>query len=330
MDRENYDVAVVGGGIAAVFHACAMAEQGRKVILLAETTSLMHEIGLSRLPLYGAAQLAEQYPLVRAWLDLLEAHGGIKEERLEPILTQLLADVFVQSYDIDVLFEVMPVGIVRKEEGGTAEVASIAGVRLATREGFNIISCPTIVDCTDNGMLIRGLMKETTCNRDFQTFWTLTCLQQELPVGDYELTVHLEDTRFDVRLSPSYWEGEITVEVAVSSSSGSHSLNGEIGFAKMLEQLLDSIRKQSSFGIGPMLHVSERSWSTPVHIFEPATESRFTCGNGAWLATGDGTLAGIGCWTLAGHRLLSRVSLWDKGGVALRFLTEGAIEAANR
>ncbi|MFD0961737.1 hypothetical protein [Paenibacillus chungangensis] len=133
-----------------------------------------------------------------------------------------------------------------------------------------------------------------------------------------------------MRLSPSYCEGEITVEVAVSSSSGSHSLNGEIAFAKMLEQLLVAIRKKYPFGIGSMLHVSERSWSTPVQILEPEPGSRFIGGNGAWLATEDGTLAGIGCWTLAGHRLLSRVSLWDKGGVALRFLIEGAIEAANR
>lgn len=327
MDSIKYDVAVVGGGIAAVFHACALAEQGRKVVILAGSTSLMHEIGLSRLPLYGSEQLAERYPLVRAWINLLESHNGMNGERMEPVLVQMLMDKFVEAYGIDVLFEVLPINIEREAKVGSSEAEVIAGVRLATREGFKLVPCDAVVDCTDNGILLSGLTTAIPVDQsDMKTIWSLAFLQKDMTDSITELAMTLGNTRYDIRLAASHWGEEMTATVVVSSEEPVN--RGEIRFVGVLEQLVKQIREQAGSDIGPLLHVSERSWSTPSYIIKPNSNRLTAGGNGGWLTSTDGSLIGIGCWTVAGHEALAEASQWEKGGAALQFLVESALEAA--
>ena len=323
MFNKQYDTAIAGGGIAAVLHACALAAQGRKVIILADSTSLMHEIGLSRLPLHTAAQLAARYPIVKEWIELLQAYDAIKDERIEPVFAQLLADVFVQSYGVDVLFEVIPLEIKR----GDDEAGEIEGVVFASREGFQFIACKSIVDCTEQAILLRGLLNEKQLDSSsVATLWTLTCLELKRPISVEELTIYAANSRYEIQLSPSYWEGELNIAIAACSDNIENGK--EIGFISDLEELIVQIREQAHCGVGSLIHVSERAWSTPSFLLEQKTDSPITIAKGARVASQDYSLVGIGCWTEAGHHYLNEISVSDKGGAALSFLIKGAMEAA--
>ncbi|WP_028548445.1 FAD-dependent oxidoreductase [Paenibacillus sp. UNC451MF] len=324
MRQDGYDAAVLGGGIAAMFHACALAEQGYKVAILTNSSSLVHEVGLSRHPIQDSLGLSSSYPLYRAWVELMSAYGGLNGARLEPVLTQLLADVFVQERNIDVLFEVIPIELLWDIE---EDEMIVAGVRLVTREGLMSIKCRAVVDCTEEAVIVRSLMnKKPVDASSVYSFWTLTALSDGNWNQPQEYSFTFDETHFDIRIGPSYWEKEISIEVAARSSVAEN--RGEIHFLGVLEILLSEVKNRSSVGIGPLLHVSEKNWETPSFILSEQENGVIKQRPGGWLSTKDGSIVGIGCWTESGISAIDQASLWDKGGTALKFLVEGAMEAS--
>ncbi|MNI16739.1 FAD dependent oxidoreductase [compost metagenome] len=327
MRQDDYDVAVVGGGVAAVFHACALAEQGRKVVIVADSTSLAHELGLSRLPLKDTLELAARYPLMQAWVDLLSTYDGVKVDQFEPVLTQLLVDVFVRERGIDVLFEALPVQLKWHTANNGDNSERLVGVQLVTREGMMLLKCGAVVDCSEKAVLVREFMEIKPVEwRDVHTLWTLTVLQEDVMILPTEYNWTLTDTHYDIRVAPSYWEEELAISVAVSSDQEEN--RGEIRFAGVLEQLLLELNKQEELHIGPLLHVSERSWTPPSFVLAAEPGGIMKEQEGGWVSTADDSVMGIGCWTEAGAAALRKAALWEKGGTALKLLVEWALEAA--
>lgn len=309
------DVAVVGGGVAAVFCAYALAAEGRRAAILADGGSLLHELGQSRLPLLGTADLAAQHPPVREWVELLSSRGGVKGDEFEPILCQLLADRFVGERGIDVLFEAMPVQAVTDAAG------DVVGVEVATREGLQTIPCRAVVDCTESAVLMRRFYPVVPVDdSEIRSIWTLTTLNGDRIREPVKLSCTLRGTRYDIRLAPSYWEGELAIAVAVSS--GEEARRGEIGFMAALERLILWLREHAGPDIGDLVHVAERSWSTPAFVLDGEAEA------GGWLRACSGRLAGVGVWTPDIAAAVRAAPLWEQGGTALNRLIAQAIAAA--
>lgn len=326
MRREHYDTVVIGGGIAAMFYARSLAEHGYKVAIAADSTSLAHEIGLSRMPLKDTRELITRNPLLQAWVRLLEGYNGVKEDRFEPVLTQLLADVFVREKGIDVLFETLPVQLLRKQASG-GQAGKLEGVKLATREGLIDLGCSAVVDCSDKAVLIRELTGvRPAAPASIHTFWSLTALQEGDSALPAKFSCQLHNMNCEVRIEPSYWQNELSIMAAVSSESGAH--RGELHFAAVLEQLVHEVKRREELQVGSLLHVSERSWSTPEFVVTPKAGGEVGVRESGWIGSEDGSVIGVGCWTEAGVAALNGMPLWDKGGSALKLLTEWALEAA--
>ncbi|WP_165452229.1 FAD-dependent oxidoreductase [Paenibacillus thalictri] len=347
MRTGQYDVAVVGGGIGAVFHACSLAERGHKVVIVAEGGSLMQELGLCRLPFPAAAELAARHPVVRTWLELLKRHGGAQGDFLDPVWVQLLADRWVRERGIDVIFEVVPVRLLTEAEMAEKSAGVIEGtdnmdvaesrqagtrraaVQIATREGLWEVPCKIAVDCTESAVLAKSLFGSTSVLKESgHTFWALTTLNGDRLEQPLISRCGYDEAVCDIRIAPSCWENEFSITVAVSAAD--KELRGEIAFLGALEQVFLETKRQTGFECGDLVHVSELSWSTPDFVLNASGEdARQKDGAAAWVATPDGRTVAIGCWTAAAEAAIREASLWDQGGVAVRLLAEAGLEAAD-
>ncbi|MGG1518085.1 FAD-dependent oxidoreductase [Paenibacillus oryzisoli] len=341
MKRTRYDAVVVGGGVAAVFHACALAEQGHSVALACSGTSLAHEIGLTRMPVKGIRELGSRFPLVHSWLEGLAHCGALMGDRMEPVWTQLLADQFAAERGVDVLFEAFPAGLVLKGEGDGSRVV---GVRLATREGIRIIESATVADCTETAVLARELLDMRSVDpADRHALWTMTVLRPDLITeeGDQGLhnmgTPRLEQERFsfdldgahvDCEIHPAFRNEECSVLAIVSSPEG--LAGSEIGFTAILEQVYAQIKRHSPTQIGPLLHVSEKCWTTPGYVCTGPPQGRMNRRTDVWLESADGSFSAIGCWTGESRYAIAMHDVYEMGGASLRLLVEAAMEAAEK
>lgn len=320
MSRTVYDAAVVGGGAAAVFCAYALAAEGSRVVLLADGGSLMQEIGWSRLPVLEAHRLALEYEPFRTWLELLYSRQGVKGDSFEPVLSQLLADRFALEQGIDVWFEVKPVQLEFARPGG-----QITGVRVATREGVDHVRCRTVVDCSENAVLMRSVFPATPiAESDVHAFWTLTTLNGERMKEPVELVYMTNGSRNRIRIAPSFWEGELSITVAVSSTEAGN--REEIAFLAGLERLFAWMRAHAGLEIGDLVHVAERCWETPSFVLQGDVAGP----SGGWLEACSGQLCGVGVWTPAIEAAIREAPLWDKGGTAASRMIEQALGAAKQ
>jgi hypothetical protein len=316
-----FDVAVVGGGVAATMCASTLADQGLKVIVLADSSSLMHELGLSRLHVADTEQLAQLLPEFQSWVDLMSRFNGRKGNAFEPILVQLLADRLMQQKNIEVLFEVWPVQLLLDDN----QLPS--GVQIATRSGLCNIPCQAVVDCSDNASLMSGLGIKVEVNPEsVSSVWTLTMIGGdpiEQPVG---FTFDMNEARYDVRVQPSYWEGELTISVAVSSPKPEH--REELGVMAVLESLLKLLKEQASFQLGDLMHVCERPWAVPAFIWkENSSTSMKAEASLLWTGHYQGRIIGIGPWVEAIADQISAVSKWRQGEIAMNLLIHYSVEA---
>jgi hypothetical protein len=320
----GFDVAVVGGGVAATMCASSLADQGLKVIVLADSSSLMHELGLSRLNVADTEELAQQLPEFQSWVNLISCFNGRKGNAFEPILVQLLADRFMQRKKIEVLFEVRPVQLLLDEN------QLPCGVQIATRSGLRNIPCQAVVDCSDHASLMSGLGIKVEVNPEsVSSIWTLTMIGGdpiEQPVG---FTFEMNEARYEVRVQPSYWEGELAISVAVSSLKPEH--REELAVMAVLEGLLQLLREQANFQLGNLIHVCERPWAVPAFIWkENSSTSMNAEAPPLWSGHDQGRIIGIGPWVEAIADRISAVSKWRQGETAMNLLIHSSVEAGKR
>ncbi|XID92670.1 FAD-dependent oxidoreductase [Paenibacillaceae bacterium WGS1546] len=307
---KEYDVIVVGSGAAAALCAYTMAGRGRRVAVMADRSSLMHELGETGLGPSSLRQAAEKYEPLRDWLALIGQYEPDDRGAFDPLLVQLAADRYLRERRIDVLFEVRPVRL--------AEHPSGQELTLAWRGGLHRVRGGYVIDCTQQAALLAPLWPRVgAADEERHVYRTLTTVNNAPFRREESFSFEWGGRTYRIRIEPGRFGGlSIRTAALGCEEDGAAALD----FMADLEQIFKRIREQASLSVGDLVHVGEYAWHVPP--FQLA--GTFSHG----IIADGGKLAGTGSWLESIGQKVRDAPLWDKPGVAVREQLIAGVEMA--
>ena len=151
----EYDVVVVGGGMAGVGAAVAAGRNGAKTILVESTSALggLATMGLVNIPLDFLSGLGQEF------FKRLEAMNGLRKRNSDPEKHKLLFDRMVQEAGCDMLLVTPLVDTI--VDGDT-----VKGIVVHTKEGQKAIMGKRFVDASGDSDLVYFAGGEVEVGRD--------------------------------------------------------------------------------------------------------------------------------------------------------------------
>lgn len=145
---RDFDVAVIGAGLAGLAAARTLAARGRSVLLVEPSGDLLWEA--TRALENGTQTLTSSAPLWTAWLAALRGRSGADDLRFDPALAEILTahELSEGKTGVSVLLYAMPVAT-------RVEAGEVTGVTLATKGGHRLIKARRWIDATETGLLAR-------------------------------------------------------------------------------------------------------------------------------------------------------------------------------
>ncbi len=149
---QNPDVIVVGGGLVGCLTALAATKEGVKVLLVEPRTYLGREITATLRPWLHVQTLEGLSPDWKAML--LSPDGPMSTNRsageiaLSPAIVKQNLLSRLRMAGVDVLFLSYAAGVLQSEKG-------IEGVVVGNKAGLQAIPAKTVVDATENAVLLR-------------------------------------------------------------------------------------------------------------------------------------------------------------------------------
>ncbi len=146
---EECSIAVVGGSMAGVAAAVALARSGRRVVLVEPRTYLGREITATQRPWLTRAQVGAKPPeviaacLSREGVALRGDEYALHLDGLKTCLEDLLLGA-----GVTLLYASYPVGIV--QEGG-----SLRSLVIANKSGRQVVECGAVLDATETALVAR-------------------------------------------------------------------------------------------------------------------------------------------------------------------------------
>jgi hypothetical protein len=136
----EYDVLVVGGGMAGVGAAIAAARGGCKTLLIDRESALggLATIGLVNIPLDFVCGIGLEL------FDLLEKENGLWHRNSDPEKHKLVFDRMVKGAKCDLLFVTYAVDSIVKN-------GQIRGVVVESKSGRQAIMAKRVIDCSGDG-----------------------------------------------------------------------------------------------------------------------------------------------------------------------------------
>lgn len=201
---ERYDVAVLGGGLCGFAAACGLAEAGHKVILIERRPALGWEGTWAFL-----LDLPEtDSPLADRLRDAMRAAGGVRGERIDAPILEMVLDREAEARRIEILYYCQPVALPTHDD-------LAAGVLLGTKEGELLVRAKAFVDATENALVWQEAGSPEPGLPDARASFVAflngascdPCSLGELGGVD------------NVRLKGGVWDGEIAVEYDLPSPS---------------------------------------------------------------------------------------------------------------
>ena len=307
MDRderiEEYDAVVVGSGAAATMCAYTMAGRGQRVAVMADRSSLMHELGETGLGPSSLRQAAELCEPIREWLALMARYRTDDEGAFDPLLVQLAADRYLRERQVDVLFEVRPI---RLEERPSDRMPELT---LAWRGGLCRVRGRYVIDCTQRAALLAPLRPIIdAAGEERYSYRTLRTVNNAPFRGEDSFTVEGEGREYRVRIEPARFGG-LAIRTA-ELCRGEDEAKAALDFMADLERTFKRIRQTAAFSVGDLVHVGEYAWHVPPFRLA-GTFSHGIIADG-------GKLAGTGSWLESIGQKVRDAPLWDKPGVAVR------------
>jgi hypothetical protein len=203
---DECEVVVVGGGLSGVAAAVTTARKGMRTILIAERSYLGREVVSSYSCTLDQADKALSPPIKREIIEMLEAVGGYKKDRLDVGILQLALDRLVQTSSVKVYF--LSRGVKAILEGNT-----VKGVIVANKSGRQAILSELVVDASEEARVAAGAGAKFQPEDEFVTFkrsFVVNSAALETPVIVRVPTeMGLADDR--VYIHPTLWGGELVV-----------------------------------------------------------------------------------------------------------------------
>ncbi|MDQ1914707.1 FAD-dependent oxidoreductase [Paenibacillus sp. GD4] len=293
---EEYDVVVVGGGIAGVVSAVALAHQGRRILLVESSACLLNEVTRSRMTRWQVPPELSQDSTAAELTSCLERVGALREGEVEPVLAQLAVDRFIIEAGVTVLFEAHCLEL-RQEP--LSEGRSV--LKLALRTGSTEVRAQAFVDCSPEAVLLRKeiqLRSDDTRETTYTSVLVQCSLEQEvhqqLDFGTHQVYV---------RIRPTLYSYESYLDVTwVNISDEKEREDGLF----LLDAVLTQLR---SDGVLPaeaaLAYIADSPWSLPAFTVE-------TGGSGSNVVSNGGTILGAGLWNAPVVDMVKRTEPWKR------------------
>jgi ribulose 1,5-bisphosphate synthetase/thiazole synthase len=149
----EYDAIVSGGGVIGVVCAATLAQAGKKVALVERRSLLGWEIGRAR-RLFTALPAALQISPYIQELARVIADWPQQTEVVQGPVAELVCDRWVMEAGVDVLFHGWSSEVIR-------EHGVVRGLIVGTREGYQQLLAPLVIETDDAGRLIDANYKKT-------------------------------------------------------------------------------------------------------------------------------------------------------------------------
>ncbi len=139
----EYDVVVVGGGMAGVGAAISSARGGAKTILIENTSALggLATMGIVNIPLDFLSGLGQEF------FDKLDEMNGRRKRNSDPEKHKLVFDRMVKDAGCDLLLVTPLIDTI--VDGDT-----VKGIIIHTKEGRKSIMAKTFIDCSGDSDLV--------------------------------------------------------------------------------------------------------------------------------------------------------------------------------
>ncbi len=151
----EWDVVVVGGGMAGTGAAIAAAKNGAKTILIENTSALggLATNGLVNIPLDFASGVGQEF------FDEMAKINGIRKLNTDPEKHKLVFDRMVKKYGVDVLLVTPLIDTI-------VEGNDVKGVVIHTKTGKKAVMGKTFIDATGDSDLVFFAGGETMTGRE--------------------------------------------------------------------------------------------------------------------------------------------------------------------
>lgn len=151
----EYDVVVVGGGMAGVGAAMAAGKLGAKVMLVENTSALggIATMGLVNIPLDFVSGVGAEF------FDEMNKINGLRQRNSDPEKHKLTFDRLVKKYGVDVLLVTPLIDTITEGD-------EVKGIVIHTKKGRKAILGKTFVDASGDSDLVYFAGGETMTGRE--------------------------------------------------------------------------------------------------------------------------------------------------------------------
>jgi len=151
----EYDVVVVGGGMAGVGAALAASKNGAKTIVVENTSALggIATMGIVNIPLDFVSGVGEEF------FEALDEINGLRKRNSDPEKHKLVFDRLLKKYGCDVLLVTPLIDTI-------VDGNSVKGIIIHTKTGKKAILGKTFVDASGDSDLVYFAGGETMTGRD--------------------------------------------------------------------------------------------------------------------------------------------------------------------
>ncbi|UQZ36767.1 hypothetical protein C2I18_26485 [Paenibacillus sp. PK3_47] len=235
----EFEAAVIGGSAAGVLCAAALSRQGKQVVLLESSSSLMTEVTRSRQTVFPALWTQQDDELLE-FAEVLRAAGAWDGQQLEPVLAQLAADRFLTEAGVRILFEVRLLEEQLPEHGGAVLTVAHKGGTGTIKAGeimkFSSESRPAAGPGGTITSLLLGVPAEA------ETFYEIK--------GDHDV--------LRLRIRPGFYPDESYLDVRWHGEARQEKASGEIYMVQAMKEL-------RSRGIIPdsaaLAYIADQPWA---------------------------------------------------------------------
>ncbi len=303
--NAEYDVVVVGGGLAGVACALALAHRGKQILLVERRPALGWESTWAGQLDYGGIRS----PLTRQILQEVERVGGMNGNVVDGPILELVLDRLVRSAGISVLLYSLPVRLVFEEEVAL-------GVVVASRSGEQFVRGRAIVDATEEALLWKQtelIAEELGPVPGRHSFY--------MNHAERDLALPL-DMGNGMYIRPSIWGGEVRVDYVLTQAdlaTARSALPDAIRRARRLAQLKDALVSHVSnetFPLSPSVRFEQGG------IVHPGFCNLYGCG--IWAAEAENDPVGR---LRLGERVAAAVETCDLPTRSAKALVAGSVSS---
>jgi ribulose 1,5-bisphosphate synthetase/thiazole synthase len=231
-DAGAFQAVVYGGGIRGVMLAARLATEGKKTLLVERGGGSMGEVGHSRWLRIDLDLSRDSSEPAGLFASMLSKADGYQDGYMEPCLTQIVADQFLEQLGVEVLFE-----------GSFLSSSSATDCHeLALKGKKGIVRAVEFYFTEDH----------SRCDSEI---WTLTLMNSKVP-SERERKLAIQGNPFSVQFDRGFYENEVLVHVKISK---------EISLYTQLELIIQALRELDPVLAGCQLaHICDKPllWST--------------------------------------------------------------------